>query len=265
MRIHHPRGPLALWICVLLLLAACSTVPGTGRKQLSFIPGDQLQMAAQEQFAQMKQQVPISHDPQYNAMMQRVGIRIAAAVADEMPGAEWEFVVFDDPQINAFAMPGGKVGVYTGLLQIVDSDDELATVMGHEIAHVVANHGGERASQQTLAQLGAQGLGIWSQGKSETTQQITSLAYGVGVQYGALLPFSRLQESEADHLGLLYAARAGYDPRAAITFWQKMAEQTGAQGEPPEFLSTHPNHENRIERLRELMPEALEEYADAAR
>lgn len=264
MNAYLPPPLASLLLTLTILFAGCTTVQETGRSQLNFISDQQLRLAASEQFEQMKQQMPVSQDADYNAQVQRVGQRIAKVVAERMPSANWEFVVFDDPQVNAFAMPGGKVGVFSGLLDLVDSDDELATVMGHEIAHVTANHGGERASQQTLAQLGAAGVGLWAEGKDPRTQQIAALAYGAGVQVGALLPYSRIQETEADEIGLEYAARAGYDPRAAITFWQKMAAQAGA-GATPQFLSTHPNPQNRIDRLRELMPRALEIYGDAAR
>lgn len=242
-----------------LILAGCYTVPETGRSALNLIGDDQLALMAQEQFSTMKQEVPISTNRAYNEQVQRVGRRIAQVVGDEIENPEWEFVVFEDDQINAFAMPGGKVGVYTGLLKLVDSDDELATVMGHEIGHVIAKHGSERVSQGMIAELGAVGLGIFLGDQSQTTQQLAMMAYGVGAQVGALLPFSRLQEREADHIGLIYMARAGYDPRAALSFWEKMSNASGG-GAPPQFLSTHPNHEDRIRRLRDLIPEVMPEY-----
>lgn len=259
------RHRAVLGAVAVLALAACTTVTETGRTQLNFISDSELQLAASAQFQQMKEQVPLSTNAAYKEQVERVGRRIAAVVQEQMTDAQWEFVVFDDPQVNAFAMPGGKVGVYTGLLKLVDSDDELATVMGHEVAHVSASHGGERVSQATAAQGVGVLLGYAVKERSELTRQAVATAYGLGVQVGALLPYSRLQESEADEIGLTYAARAGYDPRASITFWEKMAAQSRESGSPPQFLSTHPNPDNRIAKLHELMPDALQVYADATR
>lgn len=178
-----------------------------------------------------------------------------------MPNAKWEYVVFEnDKMINAFAMPGGKVGVYTGMFKkLIQTDDDLAVVVGHEIAHVTARHGNERVSHSLLAQLGAAAIQIASKDQSASTRQLILSAYGAGATYGYILPFSRKHESEADRIGLFYAARAGYNPEVAIPFWERMsALNSGSQ--PPEFLSTHPSGDTRIRKLREIMPDAVVEY-----
>ena len=212
----------------------------------------------------MKAEQAVSTDPAHNAMVQRVGRRIAEAAGDDIPDADWEFVVFDDStQINAFAMSGGKVGVFTGLLELVDSDDELATVMGHEVAHVAARHSNERMSQQILVAGGGIALGVGTSGTEMSSAERAALlaAYGIGAGIGSLA-YSRSHETEADEIGQIYAAKAGYDPRAAVTFWKKMAA-AGSGNKPPAFLSTHPSDEKRIERLEKNMPFALLEYGRA--
>lgn len=242
-----------------LLLAGCATLPETGRQVIHLVPAAEMQAMGLQEFTKMKQQIPISKNPTYRAQADRVGRRIAQAVGGDMPGAQWEFVVFDDDQqVNAFALPGGKVGVFTGLLKLVTTDDELAAVMGHEIAHVRLEHGNERMSQSLIATGVGVGLEVALRNKSEQTRQAARTAYGIGSTIGVMLPFSRLHEREADKVGVLYAARAGYDPRASISFWQKMQSQGGSQ--PPQFLSTHPSHEDRIQRLQAVMPQALQEY-----
>lgn len=245
-----------------LILSGCATVPQTGRSSLQLVPEEQLASAASAQFGQLKQNTPISNHPKYNNMLRRVGERIAYAAQEDMPNANWEFVVFeDDSQINAFAMPGGKVAVYTGLFEAVIEDDaDLAVVVGHEVAHVAARHGGERVSQQLLAAGGALALQIGTSNSdmSQSDRQLLMAAYGAGATLGVILPFSRYHESEADEIGLIYMAKAGYDPREAIPFWERMEAQKGAQ--PPEFLSTHPAGDSRVARLRQIMPKAMLHY-----
>lgn len=249
-----------LGLTALLAGSGCQTVPETGRRALHIMPESQLQMMAVQEFTRMKAEEPLSRDAAAVARVQRVGQRVAQVVADDMPGAQWEFVLFaNDQVINAFAMPGGKVGVYTGLLKLCDSDDELAAVIGHEVAHVTLKHGNERVSQNMMASLGGIGVDIATRKQSQETRAAVQAAYGIGSSLAVLLPYSRLHEREADAVGVRYAARAGYDPRAAITFWQKM-KAVGGGGEPPQFLSTHPSHEDRIQRLQALMPEAMREY-----
>lgn len=242
---------------MLVVLPACYTVPHTGRQSFILLPaGEEMEMGAAA-FLDIKSKERISSDPGVKARVQRIGERIARVAGDDLPGAKWEFVVFDAPEtINAFALPGGKVGVYTGLLNLAESDDEVATVIGHEIAHVTARHGSERWSQGAALAVGGVLL-------SETLLKDSSnrdgwiAAYGAGSTIGVLLPFSRMNESEADEIGLVYAAKAGYDPRAAIRFWEKMAEASKGRSKPPEILSTHPSDSTRIDRLREMMPRIL--------
>ena len=244
---------LSLW------MSGCHTVPQTGRSALHLVPSDQLASMASAQFGRLKQETPISRDPTYNAMVRRVGERIAYVAAPDMPNAQWEFVVFDDDdQINAFAMPGGKVAVYTGLFKVVKSDADLAVVIGHEVAHVAAGHGNERVSQQLLATGGALALQFGISDMDSSDRQMIMAAYGAGSTLGVILPYSRYHESEADEIGLLYAAKAGYDPRAAIGFWERMEAQKS--GSPPEFLSTHPSGSTRIRKLNQLMPKAVQVY-----
>lgn len=246
-------------LLVVFFLSGCHTVPQTGRSALRLMPDDQLASMASAQFGQLKQETPISNDQKYNAMVNRVGERIAYVAAPDMPNAQWEFVVFDDDdQINAFAMPGGKVAVYTGLFKIVQSEDDLAVVMGHEVAHVAAGHGNERVSQQMLASGGALLLGVGTRDMDSSERQLIMAAYGAGTTIGVMLPYSRFHESEADEIGLMYAAEAGYDPRAAIGFWERMEAQKS--GSPPEFLSTHPSGATRIRNLNRLMPKAVAVY-----
>ncbi|MGJ8640661.1 MAG: M48 family metallopeptidase [Opitutaceae bacterium] len=248
-------------IGALLALSGCHTVPQTGRSALHLVPNDELVASSAAQFGQLKQETPISRDPIYNAMLRRVGERIAYVAAPDIPNAQWEFVVFDDSsQINAFAMPGGKVAVYTGIFQIAKTDDDLAVVVGHEVAHVAAGHGNERVSHQMLAAGGALALqvGASMSDLDSDEQKMLMAAYGAGATVGVILPYSRYHESEADEIGLMYAAKAGYDPRAAIPFWERMAALS--QGAPPEFLSTHPAGSTRVRKLEELMPKALEAY-----
>jgi predicted Zn-dependent protease len=176
---------------------------------------------------------------------------------------KWQFAAFADDQVNAFALPGGHVGVYAGILELARSDAELATVMGHEVAHVAANHGGERVSQGLLVNLGGLALSAALREEPAETRRLYLAAFGMGAQVGVLLPFSRRHELEADRIGLMYMARAGYDPRAAVDFWQRM-EARGQGGQGPAFLATHPSHGQRIQHLRQFMPEALDLYRRAS-
>ncbi len=201
----------------------------------------------------------ISRDPRLNDLVTRVGTRIARATGrHDYP---WEVkVIEDDKQVNAFALPGGKVAVYTGILPVAKDDAGLATVMGHEVAHVIARHGGERVSQVLLVQVGlAAAQAAMANRDPRTVEQVTGLL-GAGAALGIVLPFSRAQESEADHLGLIYMAKAGYDPRAAISFWQRMEQAALGRPNPPEFLSTHPSYGSRIREIEQWIPEAMRYY-----
>ncbi len=208
-------------------------------------------------FADIKNQQLISNDPAANRRVREVGARIAPAVGRDLPNADWEFVVFESEEVNAFALPGGKVGVYTGLLAFADDDDELAAVVGHEIAHVSARHGAERASQQLGVAL--LGLGVALASEDAKHQDEIRVAYGL-VATGTVLKYSRDHESEADRIGLLYMARAGYDPRAAARFWGKMAARKEAGLRMPDWFSTHPSDETRIKRIESWLPEMLPIY-----
>lgn len=250
-------------IAPLLFLSACYTVPETGRKSLVIVPPEQEAALGAQAFQEVRAQEKVSNDAAAIARVARVGRRIAAAVGGDLPCAQWEFVVFDSPEVNAFALPGGKVGVYTGLLKLASSDDELAIVIGHEIAHVTARHGAERMTIDQGVQLfgGAVG-GVAESRLSPQASQLVKAAYGAGTQLLGVLPHSRLQESEADKIGLRYAARAGYDPRAAIAFWHKMnAQAGGAKG--PAFLQTHPSSEDRIAKLEAELPSVISIYEGA--
>jgi predicted Zn-dependent protease len=260
-------------LLVLALIAACASVPITGRRQLQLVPAETLLTMSQDQYSQFLAQTKLSDDKEMVQMVNEVGKDIARAVEsylkendleDEIANYEWEFnLVDDDESINAFAMPGGKIVVFTGIMPVARNRDGLAVIMGHEIAHVVANHGNERVSQGLLTQLGGVALATALRDRPGATQQLFMAAYGAGAQIGVLLPYSRMHESEADHLGLIFMAIAGYDPKEAPRFWERMATaKPGAQ--PPEFLSTHPADSRRIRNLEKLLPEAMEYYERSA-
>lgn len=253
---------LGFFASILLTLTACYTNPVTGRQSLVLVqPSQEITLGAQS-FQQIRSEEKVSNDPAMNARVRRVGERIAAAVGSQLPNAQWEFVVFESKDVNAFALPGGKVGVYTGLLNLATSDDELATVMGHEIGHVIARHGAERMSEQMVIQgLGALGTAYADGRYDPKIVQMAQMAYGGAATVGRVLPHSRANESEADHMGLVFAATAGYNPEAAIGFWQKMAQQKTSSGSALEkFLSTHPTNEDRIRDLQALMPQMIPIY-----
>lgn len=237
------------------LMTACSTVPETGRRQLLLLsPAQELELGISS-FAAMKEEVPISTDAAANAMVQRVGERISAVAP--LPNAQWEFVVFASPEANAFCLPGGKVGIYTGILPITRNEAGLATVIGHEIAHAVARHGAERVSEAMIMQATGEVLQSSLSKSGSQTQDAAATVYGLGAQLFRALPHSRTQESEADYLGLLYMARAGYDPEEAVRFWERFAEiNRQAGGATPWFLRTHPLDQTRIDQLRQWLPQA---------
>jgi predicted Zn-dependent protease len=258
-------------MCLLLavmLLGACSTVPVTERRQLSLIPSDQILSLSFQQYDKFLSEHKVVTGTSESRMVKEVGKRISQAVEDYMrkngqenllQGYAWEFNLVEDKQANAFCMPGGKVVVYTGILPITKNESGLATVMGHEIAHAIARHGNERMSQALATQLGGMALSVALSSEPQQTRQLFMQAYGLGAQVGVLLPYSRLQESEADEIGLIFMAKAGYDPRKAVDFWQRMEKQSGG-GAPPEFLSTHPSPKSRIEDIKEHLPEAMKYY-----
>jgi predicted Zn-dependent protease len=243
---------------VMLVQVACQTVPITGRSQLLIIPeGTELQMGL-DSYQQILSKAKISTDPRLNEQVTRVGRRIAEATG--RTDYQWEFKVIDDKQANAFCLPGGKVAVYTGILPITRDDAGLAAVVAHEVAHAVARHGGERLSQQ-LAVQGATVVGTQTlmAGRDPSTVQLVGAALGVGATVGLLLPWSRGQESEADHLGLIYMAKAGYHPSAARDLWVRMGQASSGSSQP-EFLSTHPSAATRVAQIEGWIPEALQHY-----
>lgn len=261
------RSFLSGSLAVLLLMAACSTVPLTGRRQLSLVPSSEMQAMSYQQYGEFLKTNPLSTDAAETAMVTRVGGRIQQAVEQYMAykklsnmlaGYQWEFKLVESAEVNAWCMPGGKVVVYTGLLPVAQDETGLAVVLGHEIAHAIARHGDERMSQGLLQQVGGTALAAGLERKDPATQQLWMTAFGVGSTLGVMLPYSRTHESEADHMGLMFMAMAGYDPAAALTFWERMA--AGKTGSPPEFLSTHPADQTRIANIRKLLPEAQKRY-----
>lgn len=248
----------------LVWLTGCNTVPVTGRSQLNLMGvGEETQLGLTS-FDKLKKETPISKDAAANALIQKVGKRIAAVAGPDMPSAQWEFVVFDSPEANAFCLPGGKVGVYTGILPITKDEAGMATVLGHEIAHAVARHGGERMTTAMVLQGGGQLVGATLSSSDPMVQQASLLAYGAVAKVGAELPHSRMQESEADRIGLTYMARAGYNPKAAVAFWQRFAAFNEKQGgSTPAFLRTHPTDVKRIQQILTLLPEAQAQFKAA--
>ncbi len=264
------RKWLTIFLCSALIFAvSCTTVPITGREQFSVVPASLVSsMAAQEYSSFLKDADAVTGTPEA-AMVKTVGTRIAAAVeryfkaegmADRVEDFEWEFNLVVSDEINAWAMPGGKVVVYQGILPVTQNENGLAVVMSHEIAHVLANHGGERMSHALLFQFGGVALSELMQNRPAQAQQLFMTAYGLGGQLGVLLPYSRLQEREADRLGMIFMAMAGYDPRGAVPFWERMAASKEGKGTTPEFLSTHPSDQSRIAGIKEVLPEAMEYY-----
>jgi predicted Zn-dependent protease len=259
---------LAVWICV-LFVCSCSTVALTGRQQLNLVPDSEMLSTSTQQYDQFMKENKVSTDAAETERVKRVGGRIQAAVEEyarqnnrtkDLDGYAWEFNLIESKEVNAWCMPGGKVVVYTGIMPVCQDDNGLAVVMGHEVAHAVAKHGNERMSQGLLVQMGGTALQTALSSKPAQTQQLWMTAFGAGAQYGVVLPFGRNQESEADHLGLIFMSMAGYDPHHAVEFWQRMSTATGSGEKPPEFMSTHPSDEHRIAKIQEEMPEALKYY-----
>ena len=245
-----------LIVATLLGAVACQTVPLTNRPQLLLIPeGTEIQLGLSS-YQEILQKARVSHDPALNEQVTRVGTRIAEATG--RTDYQWEFRVLEDKQANAFCLPGGKVAVYTGILPITRDDAGLAAVLGHEVSHAIARHGGERLSQQLAVQGGLLAVQGALARRDGPTVQLVAAALGAGATVGVLLPWSRLQESEADHLGLIFMAKAGYHPSAARDLWVRMASLGGPR--QPEFLSTHPAPQTRIAQIEAWIPEALQYY-----
>jgi len=257
-------------LLIIALVIACQTVPITGRQQLSLVPSDTVLSMSYTNYHDFLSKHKVITNTDDTQTVKRVGQKIQYAVetffsqnnlSDRLSGYRWEFNLIEDKSVNAWCMPGGKVVVYTGMIPVAKDDAGLAVVVGHEIAHAVAQHGDERMSQGLLAQMGGVALSTALSQKPKETTNLFMTAYGLGTQVGVLLPYSRLQESEADRLGLIFMAMAGYDPHTAVDFWKRMASASAKQGaSPPEFLSTHPADESRIRNIEKLMPEAMQYY-----
>ena len=243
-------------VCLALAITACATSP-LGRHQLSLFPSSQMQEMGVAAYQEMKNQIPVSG----SSRQQRYVRCVADSITAQVGGSQaWEVTLFEDDSANAFALPGGKIGVHTGLLEVARNQHQLAAVIGHEVAHVLANHSNERVSQQALFQTGLQAVQVLAGATTPAKQQLLGLL-GVGAQVGVLMPFGRTQETEADLLGLDLMAKAGFDPRESVDLWQNMASQS--QGAPPEFLSTHPAHGTRIQNLQGRMNQVVPLYEQA--
>lgn len=264
------RSRLLLMCLLIAILSGCTSVAITGRKQLNVVPDSFINAMSLQEYNTFLQdpETKLSTDSSKTAMVQRVGRSIADAVerymrendmSDQIAGYQWEFNLVESKEKNAWAMPGGKVVVYTGILEIAQNDTGLAVVMGHEIAHAIAKHGAERMSQTIMATAGGVALNVALDDESSETRELFLAAYGVGASVAVLLPYSRTHEKEADRLGMVFMAMAGYDPRQAVGFWERMAaDSEGGQG--PEFLSTHPASQSRIQNIRNHLPEAMMYY-----
>ncbi len=265
-------GPVMWVLLTMVVLTGCETNPYTGRSQLLMVSADQMNQMGAAQYSEVLKdpKVVISQDPRETEPVNRVAKRIIDAAkrskyAETAKAFEWEVkVIKDDNTKNAWAMPGGKIAVYTGIFSMAKDEAGLAAIMGHEVIHALAQHGGERMSHGTIAQAGltASNIGLAILGVNPALNQLAMAALGAGTQGLVLLPFSRKHESEADYVGVLLAADAGYDPREAIHIWERMA--AASDGAPPEFMSTHPSHDTRISDLKNWMPEALAIYNSAS-
>jgi predicted Zn-dependent protease len=250
-----------------LLVYACTSVAVTGRKQLSLISNAEVIPMVAQQYQEVIRKGPLSKDREQTELVRRVGVNIQKAVeqymaeknlTSELAGFAWEFNLIDEPTVNAWCMPGGKVAFYTGIMPVCKDEVGVAVVMGHEVAHAIANHGRERMSQAMIAQVGVQSLGALMGQNPTLGNELLLQAVGIGTNLG-MLKFSRQHESEADHIGLIFMAMAGYDPNEAPKFWERMSELSKGQ-QPPEFLSTHPSHETRVKDLQGWIPEAMKYY-----
>lgn len=260
---------LVLAVVAGVLITACTTVPITGRRQLSLVSTGEMVTLGEQNYKQTLDQSKLSTNKVQVNRIKQVGSRIQKSVeeymtqngmAAQLQGFVWEFNLIDnDTTVNAWCMPGGKVAFYTGILPVCKDDNGIAIVMGHEIAHAIANHSGERMSQAMALQLGGQVGSILLSGKSQQTQQAFQTLYPIGSQVGVILPYSRSHELEADKMGLVFMAMAGYNPETAIAFWERMAAASTG-GRPPQFLSTHPAESARIDKIRALLPEVMKYY-----
>ena len=259
-------------LIIFSFLMTCAEVPITHRHSLQLLPESELATLSLQEYDKVLKDSKLSTDRQQVEMVRRVGFKIAGAAElflieagekSQIKNLNWEFnLIEDDKTVNAWVMPGGKAAVYTGILKYTRDETGLAVVLGHEVGHAIAGHGNERMSQGLLAQMGSTALSIALAQNSPATRDLFMQAYGAGASVGLLLPYSRLQESEADRIGLTLMARAGYDPRQAVPFWERMSKQEG-KSRPPEFLSTHPAPESRIADIKKYIPEAMAYYKSA--
>jgi len=266
MKLHHSDTLKKLSVFLLaavtcFTLLSCATSP-EGRTQLKLIPDEQMDVMGAQSFEQLKQQTPITQDSNIQQYVLCIANKIIPQVAQNPDPKQWEVVVFEDDQANAFALPGNKIGVYTGLLKYAKNQDQLAAVMGHEVAHVIAKHGNERVSNQMATEAGMSIATAVLGGTQDENSTLILAGLGLGAQYGIILPFSRSHESEADLIGLDLMAKAGFDPAESVTLWQNMS-QAGAS--PPEFMSTHPSSDTRIKQLQERIPNANIAYQQAVK
>ncbi len=255
-------------LLLIFLFISCGRVPITGRRQISLLPSSQMLSMSYQQYGDFLKSNTLSANAEQTALVKKVGANIQRAVeafyaskglTAELKGYNWEFNLVESNEVNAWCMPGGKVVFYTGILPITQNETGMAVVMGHEIAHAIAEHGNERMSQGLLTELGGLALSVALKDKPQQTQALWMTAYGLGSQVGVILPYSRLHESEADRLGLIFMAMAGYNPQEAVGFWQRMASMKSGQA-PPEFLSTHPSDATRIAQIKKWLPEAMSYY-----
>ena len=256
-----------LALTLLTLLPSCSSVPITGRSQFNLVPDSMMNSMSLQSYQEFMTSAKVSTNLEQTQTVRNVGHRIQKAVEtyasqNDIPlkNYQWEFNLIDDPAVNAWCMPGGKVVVYTGLLPIAQNETGLAVVMGHEIAHAIAKHGSERMSQALVVEMGGIALSEAVKTQPALTKTIFTKSYGMGTQVGVLLPFSRTHEKEADHLGLIFMAMAGYDPQQTVGFWERMAAASGNNSKPPEILSTHPADQTRINNIKALLPDAMKYY-----
>ncbi len=254
------KRTLLTTLCISSLLA-CSTSP-TGRNQLLFHSAGELNKMGAQSFEQMKQDVPISSDKAVNHFVQCVADQITKNVDSSVHQGEWEVVVFDSEQVNAFALPGGKIGIYTGILEVTENDDQLAAIMGHEVGHVIAQHSNERLSSGQLSQAALIIAGTAVAASDVDNEALWIAGLGLGIQYGILMPYGRTHETEADIIGQELMAKSGFNPQESVKLWQNMAKQS--ESSPPEFLSTHPSHQTRINGLTNNLKKTMPLYQGAS-
>jgi predicted Zn-dependent protease len=252
---------LAVILTSLLLVSACTT-SSLGRKQITLFSNSDLDKMGITSFEQMKEETPISDNKEVNSFVQCVASAITKNVDKSVHQGDWEVVVFDSDQVNAFALPGGKIGVYTGILRVTENQDQLAAIIGHEVGHVIEHHSNERMSSGQLAQVGLSAANAILTSQEIENKQMWMAGLGLGLQYGVLMPYSRTHESEADIVGQDLMARSGFDPRASVKLWQNMAKLSTSQ--QPEFMSTHPSNQTRIKQLADHLETSLSFYQQTA-